>query len=214
MPEPNKVSCARPYTLGERQKESDRKRTKILASARAQLESSGFVEFALESVARQSGVTRQTIYNLFGSKTGLLEALFDAIAVDGGMQRMRMVMQQADAESALGGFVGVFCNFWKKDRLLIRRIHGIAAIDPEMGAVVQARNQRRQVAAARILQLLDAVGVRRSPEQQSQRASALYALTSFEFFDVLSESCGSTDQAARLVSLLVEKALRGPSSEL
>jgi len=186
----------------------------VLAAARAKLESNGFAEFSLESVARQSSVTRQTIYNLFGSKTGLLESLFDMIAVDGGMERMRLVMQQADAESALARFVEVFCDFWAKDRLLIRRIHGIAAIDPEIGQVVQARNQRRQGAVGRILQLQDAEGVKRSAEEQSERAAALYALTCFEFFDVLAESCGSTEEAARLVRVLAEKALRDSSAEL
>ncbi len=200
--------------MGQRQKESDRKRAKVLAAARSQLEANGFSEFSLESIARQSAVTRQTIYNLFGSKTGLLEALFDVIAVDSGMQRMRTVMQQADAESSLASFVEVFCDFWTRDRVLIRRIHGIAAIDPEIGAVVQARNRRRQGAAVRILQLLDADGVKRTPEEQGQRAAVLYALTSFEFFDVLAEGCGGPEEAARLVRVVLEKTLRGSSSDL
>ena len=214
MTEAKRAACPRPYTLGERQKESDRKRSTVLATARAALESNGFADFSLESIARQSAVTRQTVYNLFGSKTGLLEALFDAIAVDGGMQRMRLVMQHADAESALASFVDVFCDFWAKDRLLIRRIHGIAAIDPEIGSVVEARNRRRQGAAIRILQMMDDEGTKRTPEEQSQRAAALYALTSFEFFDVLADSCGSTEQATRLVRVLTEKSLLVSSPEI
>ena len=149
------TACPRPYSLALRQQQSDRKRTKILTAARAQLESKGFVDFSLESIARSSGVTRQTIYNLFSSRSGLLEALFDQLAISGGMERMRSVMQQTDPESALADFVDVFCGFWSKDRLLIRRIHGIAAIDPEFGAAVEARNRRRQAAAARIVSMFD-----------------------------------------------------------
>jgi AcrR family transcriptional regulator len=206
-----RAACPRPYSGARRQQQSDRKRTKILAAARAQLESKGFVDFSLESIARKSGVTRQTIYNLFGSRSGLLEALFDQLAISGGMERMRSVMQQTDPESALSDFVDVFCGFWSKDRLLIRRIHGIAAIDPELGAAVEARNRRRQGAAARIVNLLDATDAARTAEKASDRAITLWALTSFEFFDALAEASGSLEEAKRMVYEQVRKALMLPS---
>jgi AcrR family transcriptional regulator len=197
----------RAYTLGLRQEHSDRKRAKILAAARAQLESRGFADFSLESIARHSGVTRQTIYNLFGSRSGLLEALFDQLAISGGMERMRSVMQQTDPGSALAGFVDVFCDFWSKDRLLIRRIHGIAAIDPEFATAVEARNRRRQAAAARIVSLLNGANAGHTPENQSDPANTLWALTSFEFFDALAEASGSLEEAKRLLQAQVSKAV-------
>ena len=200
------VPCKRPYSLGRRQELSDRKRAKILATARAQLESNGFLTFTLDSLARESGVTRQTIHNLFGTKAELLEALFDQLAIAGGMERMRAVMQQTNPESMLCSFVEVFSGFWAKDRLLIRRIHGIAAIDPEFGVAVEARNQRRRGAAARIVDLLDGSKGGTSVEKKRQRSVTLYALTSFEFFDALAEGCGSTEEAAPMVLALVKKA--------
>ena len=190
-----------------RQELSDHKRIKILTAGRAQLESKGFVEFSLESIARHSGVTRQTIYNLFGSRSGLLEALFDQLAISGGMERMRSVMQQSDPESALASFVDVFCGFWSKDRLLIRRIHGIAAIDPEFGAAVEARNRRRQSAAARIVSLFARASAARTTQDQSQTAITLWALTSFELFDALAEATGSLEEAKRLVHAQARKAV-------
>jgi AcrR family transcriptional regulator len=193
--------------LARRQQQSDRKRTKILTAARAQLESKGFVDFSMESIAHSSGVTRQTIYNLFGSRSGLLEALFDQLGISGGMERMRSVMQQTNPESALAAFVDVFCGFWSKDRLLIRRVHGIAAIDPEFGAAVEARNRRRQAAAARIVSLLDGANAARTAEKPSDRTITLWALTAFEFFDALTEATGSQEEATRLVHEQVSKAL-------
>ncbi len=190
----------------QRQAASQQKRAKVLGVARTQLESNGFRDFSLEAIARQSGVTRQTVYNLFGSRAGLLEALFDELAVEGGMHRMRHVMQQADAATALASFVDVFCEFWAKDRLLIRRIHGLAAIDPEFGAAVEARNLRRRAAATRILQIVDADGIHRTPEEQSQRAATLYALTSFEFFDVLADSMAA-NEVARVLRTLVANTI-------
>jgi AcrR family transcriptional regulator len=200
------AACKRPYSLGKRLEQSDQKRAKILSALRQQLEAKGFSSLTLDSLARESGVTRQTIYNLFATKTGLLEALFDQIALDAGMERMRNVMTAADAESMLKGFIEIFNTFWSRDRLLIRRIHGIAAIDPEFGAVVEARNQRRRFAATRVIEMLDRKSGRDAAGKE-QRIATLHALTSFEVFDALAESCGSADEAARLLPGIVERAI-------
>ena len=148
---------------------SDGKRVAILKSARKQLESNGFLQLTMESLAKESGVTRQTIHNLFGTKSAVLETLFDQLAVGGGLERMREVMQQPNPEIMLSTFVEVFTDFWTKDRMLIRRIHGIAAIDPEFGEVVAARNKRRQMAASRIVDRLSRREGARE-EEQAQRS--------------------------------------------
>lgn len=201
--------CKRPYELGKRLEQSDRKRAAILIAARRHLESSGMVELTMNALARESGVTRQTIHNLFGTKSGVLEALFDQLALDAGMERMRIVMQQPGAESMLSGFVKVFTDFWAKDRILIRRIHGIAAIDPEFGAAVEARNRRRQMAATRIVERIageiDSSEINK--DRQREKIAALWALTSFEFFDAVAESCGTPHEAAGVVLALAKKAL-------
>jgi len=201
------VPSKRPYALGRRLELSDRKRIKILAAARAQLETNGFLSLTLDALARESEVTRQTIHNLFGTKAGILEALFDQLALDGGMGRMREVMQQSDTEALLAGFVKVFTDFWSKDRLFIRRVHGIAAVDPELGAAVEARNRRRQAAAARVVDRLGGRSSDSDRDDRTRRAATLYAMTSFEFFDALAESCGDVKDTAHLVLSLVRNAV-------
>jgi len=96
VPKKKADSCKRPYTLGRRQELSDHKRATILLAARKQLESAGLLQFTMETLANESAVTRQTVHNLFGTKAALLEALFDQIALDAGMERMGSVMQQTD----------------------------------------------------------------------------------------------------------------------
>ena len=199
-----KVRCKRPYSLGKRKESSDRRRGDVLSAARRMLESQGFLNFTLDGLAREAGVTRQTIHNLFGTKGGVIEALFDQLAIRGGMERMPLVMQQTDVRAMLGGFVEIFTGFWQRDRLLLRRIHGIAAIDPEFGAAVGARNQRRKSAAARVVGLM---GADRAREDAEQRIHSLYALTSFEFYDALVEACGNAEHAARLLHAIVERAV-------
>jgi AcrR family transcriptional regulator len=182
----------RPYELGKRLEQMDESRVAILRAAKQQLAADGYRGLTMASLAAVSGVTRQTIHNLFGTKTGVLEAVFDLIALESGMERMREVMMLPPGDSQLLRFVEIFCGFWAKNRLLIRRVHGIGAIDPEFGVVIDARNRRRLMAATRIVQ-------RMSGDDGAQKAAMLAALTSFEFFDALAESSGSEDEALAMV---------------
>jgi AcrR family transcriptional regulator len=186
----------RPYDLGKRLEQMDQNRAAVLRAARSQLEAKGYQEFTMASLAAESGVTRQTVHNLFGTRTAVLEALFDALALDGGMEKMREVMTQPTPEAMLERFVQVFCSFWAANRVLFRRVHGIAAIDPDLGAVLEARNRRRLMAATRIASLS---GVRDNLEKS---AAALAALTSFEFYDALAgDSIDESHIAATILNL-------------
>jgi AcrR family transcriptional regulator len=196
-------SCKRPYELGKRLDQTDHTRAAVLKAARSQLEKGGMREFSMESLAKASGVTRQTIHNLFGTRTGVLETLFDQIALDGGMERMREVMMAHDATTMLDGFIAVFSNFWANNRMLLKRIHGIAAVDPEFGKAIYARNQRRRMGATRVIEHFgDSVR-----GQQSDAIACLVAMTSFEFFDALVESLGTVEAAEKQLPGLIARAL-------
>lgn len=193
--------CKRPYSIELRQLQSDEKRKAVLAAARKRLEKKDPANFTLDQVAKDAGITRQTVHKIFGGRAGLLEALFDQLAIAGGMSRMRTVMTEPDPHLAIDKFVMVFCEFWQQDRQLLRRIHGMAATDPEIAAIVAARNRRRADAAAR---LLERVG---GPQRQL-RAPRLVAVTSFQVYDALVDALPEaeavrmiTDMARQLLSL-------------
>jgi AcrR family transcriptional regulator len=190
----------RPYELGKRLEQMDESRAVILWAAQRQLAAKGFRRLTMEGLAAESGVTRQTIHNLFGTKTGVLEATFDLIALESGMDRMREVMMLPPGDAQLERFVGIFCGFWAKNRMLIRRVHGLGAIDPEFGTVIEARNQRRLMAATRIAERAGGGDIK-------QRAAMLAGLTSFEFFDALAESSGSETEAEAMVLRLARAAV-------
>ena len=209
MPDPmeNGLPCKRRYDLKRRNELSERTRERVLTAAREELEAGGVRDLTMEGLAKASGVTRQTIHNLFGTKAALLEALFDRLAMDAGMMRMREVMTAPDGESMLAAMVEVFTGFWVRQQLVLRRIHGIAAIDPEFGRAVEARNRRRQGIATRVVERLCAGRPEMDPAEKAGKVAILVALTSFEFFDALAESCGDGKSAAMRLYPLIERAL-------
>src|SRR2546426_7460053 len=134
----------RPYQLGRRQTQIDEGRRRVLSAARALLaESTTYTGFTVDAVAKRANVARATVYYQFGSKAGLLEALCDDLAAAGQIADLAHAFTNPDPIAALAEFVTAFGRFWAADRLVMRRLRGLAALDREVEAVVAARNELR-----------------------------------------------------------------------
>lgn len=197
----------RPYTLGKRQAQIDEVRQQILDATRSLLaESTDYAKFTIDAVARRADVARATVYYQFGSKTGLLEALCDHLAETGGLAEMPEVFTTPDARAAIRSLVTVFGRLWDVDRVVMRRLRALAALDPDVGAVISARDERRLRGLSVLVERLGgAAGAK------SELVRALYALSSFEFFDTIAmpgESLTETfPQLLKVVDAVLERTL-------
>jgi len=105
----------RAYVSSVRTAAAAEKRDRVIdAAAKALREDASIASFSLDSVAKAAGVTRLTVYNQFGSRRGLLEAVFDDIARQGGLEGIADAMAMADPHAALDRLVEIFCAFWNK----------------------------------------------------------------------------------------------------
>src|SRR6266852_8579585 len=87
----------RPYVSSIRTAASAEKRARVIeAAARSLREDASIATFSLDTVAKAAGVTRLTVYHQFGSRRGLLEAVFDEIARQGGLARIPDAMAIRD----------------------------------------------------------------------------------------------------------------------
>ena len=176
----------RPYRLGQRQASAEQTRARILAAARELLMAAdGFAGFSLDAVARQADVARMTVYHQFGSKTGLLEALCDSLASAGGIEQQALAFQRPDALDALDAYIAVFAHFWQSDRLVTRRLRGLAALDPDIGQVIRARDEWRRKGLRVLVERLSAQLGRPAPAAHDEVIAALYTLIGFECCDTL-----------------------------
>jgi AcrR family transcriptional regulator len=198
----------RPYRLGQRQAAAEQTRTRIVTAARELLAApDGVSGFTVDAVAAQSGVARMTVYNQFGSKVGLLEALFDALAAHGLVVRLRPVFGQADPRDALDGLIAAFGGFWSSDRIVIRRIRGLASIDQDIERVLRARDERRREILRGIIGRLAGKDAKPAPEARDEVIDILHTLTSFETFDSLAGQTRGPEEAVALVRRLAYAAL-------
>jgi AcrR family transcriptional regulator len=176
----------RPYRLGKRAQAAEQRRSRILKAAWGLLAPGAKVgEFSLDAVARRAGVARMTLYYQFGSKRGLLEALFDWFAAKGRIgELIGAAFQRADALEALDQLVAAFGQFFGASQIAHRRVRALAALDPELEDAINARDQRRREAMRALAARLAREGY--LPGGASDDVvDVLSMLTSFEAFDRL-----------------------------
>jgi len=138
---------------------------------------------SLDAVAKAAGVTRLTVYNQFGSRRGLLEALFDEIARLGGLHRIAAAMALPDAYAALDRILEIFCDFWASDHAL-GRLHAAAAADAEFNTAIAERHERRRKVIGVLVQRLVAAGSL-GKARGEEVTDMLFALSSYAMFEML-----------------------------
>ena len=197
----------RPYRLGKRQEGVDETRDRILEAARKLLKDDGYAEFTVDTVAREADVSRATVYYQFGSKTGLMEALFDDLAVRGRITDLASAFQESEPLAALDRFIRIVARFYASDRILLRRLRGLAATDPDFASGIRGRDERRRKG---LTVLLGRIAERhgRPREDDLERAlDVLHTLTSFETFDNLSRRGRKAAEIGEIVGGLARAEL-------
>jgi AcrR family transcriptional regulator len=107
---------------------SERTKLRIVDAANRLLLEAGYQSVGLEEVAAAAGVSRQTVYDRFGSKAGLLRAMISRGEDQAGLpERLRLVFAQPDGLAMLRAMLDT-----------------VAAVDPKVYA------QSRLVYAARL----------------------------------------------------------------
>ena len=200
----------RTYRLGRRAEAAERTRARILKAAAELLAPRARArEFSLDAVAERAGVARMTVYYQFGSKGGLLEALFDSFAAGGKIgQLIGGAFQRTDPLEALDQLVAAFGAFFQQRRTPIRRVRAMAVLDPELERAVAGRDARRREAMRAMVARLSAAG--RLPGGAGDEVTdALQALTSFEVFDALAGKRQTLQDVVPLVQRLCRAVVGG-----
>ncbi len=207
---------ARRYRMEARQASADETRARVIDAARALLSARRGIEaFTIDAVARKARVSRMTVYHKFGSKTGLIEAVFDSLAiVRVGVPRLIAALRLDDSLETLSRFVDVFAEVWQADRVVIRRLQGLAALDAEFARVWHTREERRREGLRTIV---GRVRTRRDggsrtlripvATDEAMRTDVLYAIIAFETFDVIAGPNRQFGDIAPVIKQLARAAL-------
>lgn len=159
---------------------------------------------SLDAVAKAAGVTRLTVYNQFGSRRALLEAVFDDLAQRGGLSRLPEAMALSDPRLGLDRLIAIFCSFWDFRRAAMARLEAEAVSDPELAESLAARNARRRQALA---VLVGRIAGRSNARAARDLVDVLFALTGNAFFAALTAHGRTVEAACALIQALARDAV-------
>lgn len=175
----------------------------IAAGAKLLRKDASIANFSLDVVAKAAGVTRLTVYNQFGSRRGLLEAVFDHIAREGGLFELTDVMTMADPRAALDRVVAIFCTFWSHDPA-IGGLNQAVATDPEFGdSLVERNERRRELLTALVSRIVEKPAAKHTVRDA---VDMIFVLTSYPTFAALSPQ-RSTEEVCRLLQTACHAAV-------
>jgi AcrR family transcriptional regulator len=181
-------------TRSSRPHVTQRTRESVIAAVRALLEEGAFHTSRVEDVAQRAGVSRASVYEHFGSRVGLVDALCESFDRNPALVAIR-------SSNELDEVIEQGVAFWAAEEKVLRQLYGAAAVDPAAGELVERQRRDRKRELRRVV----------GDEVARDRAvfARLLALTSFETFVELRRLGGlPVPEVARVLRDAAGEALR------
>jgi AcrR family transcriptional regulator len=201
--------ATRPYEQRARAEEAERTRMRIIEAVFARLREAPAEPIAIDRIARMAGVARSTVYAIFGSRSGLFDAVGRELAARSGYERLVDAKHLPDARDHLRAGFRAASEMLAANRDIYRALRSMAQLDEQaVGGVVRRMDEERAGGIARLAARLAEQGVLREGLGAEDAEHMLWVLTSFESFDSLYTGRGlSTDRAVDLLIGIAERAL-------
>jgi len=183
---------------------SRRTRARIVAAVREMLGDGTFHEATVEAVAERAGVARATVYQHFGSRVGLVDAMCETFDENPALVGLRATVHTAGLDDVLAAAIAATVRFWATEEAVLAPLYGAAAVDPAArDLVVRQRADRRGEFETLLARLRDGGRLRAGLTRKDALATILM-LTSFETFVELRRHAGLSERA--VAELLRESA--------
>ena len=144
----SEVKRRRRYDASGRQAQARRNREAILDAAQRQLLEGGYAATTVAAVAREAGVSVETVYKGFGGKPGLVRALYDRGLVGPGpvpayLRADAVREQETDPVAIMRNWSVITSEVTSTVVPILLLMRSAAAVDADMAALVSATDQAR-----------------------------------------------------------------------
>jgi AcrR family transcriptional regulator len=154
------------------------------------LQEGAFHEATVEQVAARAGVSRATLYQHFGSRLGLVDAICDTFDANPELIAVRETVRDPDIGTALDRSIAHAVAFWGSEEAVLEPLYGAAAIDPAARDLVARQRADRRAEFGHLLGRLEEAGRLRPELSSTEALGVLLVLTSFETFQELRRLTG------------------------
>lgn len=205
----------RSYDASGRRERAERSRRAIVAAAGELFERQGYRRTTMTGVAERAGVSPETVYKAFGSKTALVKAVFDRVIA--GDDEPVPVSQRAEADAMraepearikIAMYVRNMARRQQRAAWVQMLIRDGRHSDDELGAVWQRLLAERLTGMTMLGQhLLDSGGLRTGIDVEEVR-DVLWTYNSVELYELLVLERGwPLDRYAEWISTAIAAAL-------
>lgn len=180
----------RRYHSPKRERQAQQTREQIVEAARRLFASDGFAKTTVEAIAREAGVSVQTVYASVGSKRGIVQALLDRMEVEGGNENLRRELESSkDPRRQLRAIVRFNRQLFERGQDVLKVVM-VARADPDVGAFGREGEVRRREGQAHWVRAWAEAGLLRPNLDEGEAADILWALTGPELYWLFVVDCG------------------------
>lgn len=172
-----------------------------MTAVRGLLTDGTFHQSTVEEVADRAGIARATLYQHFGSRLELVDAICETFDANPALLELRAVVELADADTALAETIANTIRFWSSEDPILRQLYGVTAIDPAAQELVDRQRADRRGELERLARNLHRAGRLRPRTSERRALTLLLVLTSYETFRELREAGLSDRQLTATLQL-------------
>jgi AcrR family transcriptional regulator len=195
----------RAYEQRARAEEAERTRMKIIEAVFERLREAPAERVSIDRIARMAGVARSTVYAIFGSRSGLFDAVGRELAARSGYELLVDAKYQPAARDHLRVGFRAASEMFAANRDIYRALRSMAQLDEgAVGGLVKKMDEERAAGMTRLVGRLAEQGALRDGLSGEDAAHIMMVLSSFESFDLLYTGRGLSTE--RTIELLIEAA--------
>lgn len=186
---------SRPYKSLVRQRQAGDTRRRIVDAALRLLRTEGYAGMTVEAIARRAGVSAQSVYAIFKSKTGILIEILNQAAFGPEYdEAVRKALSAPDPESRLRLTAPIARQIHDAQSVTFDLLRGAGVVAPELAKLEQQRECLRYERQERMILSLSEAGALR-PDLDVQRArDILWMFTSRDVYRMIVRERGWTSQ--------------------
>ena len=195
----------RAYEQRLRAEAAEENRRRILDTLYERLREAPAEPITVDEIARRARVARSTIYLVFGSRSGLFDALTDQLLRGAGLDRIVDALRHPDARESLRGALAGGVEQYAAHHDVLRVLASMAKLDPEgVGRAIVRVEQQRSRGVARLARRLQRQGHLRPGLTLPRATAMIWLLASFETYDTLAS--GQSLPPNKVAEILVDTA--------
>jgi AcrR family transcriptional regulator len=201
--------ATRTYTAARRRGSAESVE-RVLEAAERLIAEGEFHSATMEELAAAAGISRATVFNRFGSKLGVLEALADRCARGPEMGAIQEALEVEDPVTSLETLIEASCAIWEASGFIYEQLKAIVVLEPDAAALIDQQSEEQRSDLEGLSRRLARAGRLRPGLGEARATGTLHMLTSLESFLRLRREYGlSLRQTRETIAELARTLLRG-----